>query len=207
MKPRVGIVGYRMGNITSLCNAFAAIGVDVFVAPTPAALHEATHLVLPGVGAFAKGMEQLETLGFADTLRQLALDEKRPLLGVCLGMQLLASVGEEHQVCDGLGFVPGRVTRLDAPDLRVPHIGWNETVSVRDDSLLGPCGTSDCFYYVHSFHFAPDEDACVAMRCEYGQRFAAAVQQNNLWGVQFHPEKSHAGGLAVLRRFVEAGSC
>lgn len=206
MKARVGIVGYGMGNIGSLGNAFQALGTEVFVAKTPAALWEATHLVLPGVGAFPQGRERLRAGGFDDELRRLALDEGRPLLGVCLGMQLLASVGEEHRVCDGLGFIPGRVTRLDAPGLRVPHIGWNDTVALRDDSLLGPAGTQACLYYVHSFHFAPDDPADITLRCEYGQPFAAGVRRGAVFGAQFHPEKSHADGLAFLRRFVEVAS-
>lgn len=205
MTPNVGIVGYRMGNITSLHNAFTAIGVRVFVAKTPEQLEDATHIVLPGVGAFPKGMEHLRTLGFDAALRQRVLEEGRPLLGVCLGMQLLASVGEEHRVCDGLGFIPGRVTRLTASGLRVPHIGWNDTVSVRENTLLGAAGSTDCFYYVHSFHLIPDDPAEILMTCDYGQAFAAAVGRNTIFGVQFHPEKSHAEGLAVLKRFAEVG--
>lgn len=205
MTPRVGIVGYRMGNITSLSNAFAAIGVEAFVAETPGRLEEATHIVLPGVGAFPKGMEQLWTLGFEPALRRLVLEERRPLLGICLGMQLLASIGEEHQVCDGLRFIPGRVTRLAAEGLRVPHVGWNDTVSDRENPLLGAAGTTGCFYYVHSFRLVPDDPGEVIMRCDYGSPFAAAVRRDQIFGVQFHPEKSHAAGLAVLKRFTEIG--
>ena len=201
MTSTVGIVGYQMGNITSLVNAFTAIGVPVFVAETPGQLETATHLVLPGVGAFPTGMEHLQALGVVPVLRRLVMEEQRPLLGVCLGMQLLASVGEEHRVCPGLGLIPGRVKRLQT-DLRVPHIGWNETLSVRDNALLGPVGTSECFYYVHSFHLIPEDSHDTTMTCDYDHPFTAAVERRTIFGVQFHPEKSHAAGLTILKRFI-----
>jgi glutamine amidotransferase len=207
MTPRIGIVGYRMGNITSLRNALVAIGADVFVAEEPARLRDATHVILPGVGAFPKGMEQLHTLGFTPELRRLALEERRPTLGICLGMQLLASVGEEHRICAGLGFIRGRVTLLKMPGLRVPHIGWNDTVSRRASVLSGPAGAADTFYYVHSYQLVLDDPADEVLGCTYGDDFVAGVECQNIFGVQFHPEKSHAAGLALLKRFTEVPAC
>ena len=192
-----------MGNIASLHNAFAKVGADVCVAATPAELEPATHIVLPGVGAFPKGMHQLRSLGFEDALRRLVLEQGRLLLGVCLGMQLLATEGEEHELTAGLNFIPGRVVRFNAPGLRVPHMGWNDTVSRRADSLLGGAGENACHYYVHSFYFAPTTATDVALTCDYGGEFAAGVERGNVLGVQFHPEKSHAAGLNLLKRFVE----
>ncbi len=118
-------------------------------------------------------------------------------------MQLLGTVGEEHELCEGLGFIPGRVTLMKPKELRVPHIGWNDTVSLRDESLIGTQGKTDCFYYVHSFHLVPDHPEEVALQCTYGLPFTAGVQRGNIYGVQFHPEKSHQGGLALLKRFLE----
>ena len=118
---------------------------------------------------------------------------------------MLASVGEEHRRCEGLGFIPGRVTRLSADGLRIPHIGWNDTVAIRDNPLLGAAGSTGCFYYVHSYHLVPDDPSDTIMTCDYGGRFAAAVARGHVFGVQFHPEKSHAGGLAILKRFLEVG--
>lgn len=175
----------------------------MIIAGRPADLAAATHVVLPGVGAFPKGMQQLRTLGFEDALRDLASRAERKLLGVCLGMQLLAALGEEHELCGGLGFIPGRVVRLSPPGLRIPHVGWNDTVSRREDSLLGSPGACACFYYVHSYHLVPEDEQDISMTCEYGQAFAAGVARQNIAGVQFHPEKSHAAGLNLLRRFVE----
>ena len=202
MGTRIGLVGYGMGNIMSLINALKAIDAEVFVAETPRDLEAARHLILPGVGAFPKGMEQLRLLGFDDAIRRLVVEEGRPLLGVCLGMQLLASVGEEHRVCDGLGLIPGRVTRLKTDGLRLPHVGWNDTVSHRENPLLSPPGTQEAFYYVHSFHFVPEQPEHVILTSSYGTEFAAGVQRENIFGVQFHPEKSHKGGLHLLRQFI-----
>lgn len=206
MKTNVGIIGYGMGNIMSLFNAFRAVGVDVFVTEHPSELERASHLVLPGVGAFSKGMEQLRSLGFDSELRRLVFRQRRPLLGVCLGMQLLASTGEEHGNSEGLSLIAGRVIRLDVGSLRIPHIGWNDTVASRDSILLGKCGTTACFYYVHSYHFVPEDEADATMFCSYGPKFSAAVERGNIFGVQFHPEKSHEEGLCVLKRFTEVGS-
>jgi glutamine amidotransferase len=206
MAPRVGIVGYRMGNIMSLTNALGAVGADAFVAGRPEELEAATHAILPGVGAFPRAMHNLRELGFLPALRRWA-SEKRPLLGVCLGMQLLGSVGEEHQPCEGLGLVPGRVVRLDPPGLRVPHVGWNDTVTARDDRLFGAAGSVGCFYYVHSYHLVPEREDDVVGSCDYGGRVVAAVARENVWGVQFHPEKSHRHGLELLRRFTQVQPC
>jgi len=208
MDAHVGIVGYRMGNIASLRNALVAIGARNFVAESSEQLREATHIILPGVGAFPKAMENLRALGFEGALRALALDEGRPMLGVCLGMQILASVGEEHGVSEGLGLIPGRVALLrPEPRLRVPHIGWNDTTAVRDNPLLGPEGAAGCFYYVHSYRFEPESPDDVIMGCDYGGRFAAGVRRRNVFGVQFHPEKSHDAGLGLLRAFLQVPPC
>jgi len=203
LKPKVAIIGYGMGNLASLHNAFAKVGADVCVAATPAELEPATHIVLPGVSAFPKGMHQLRSLGFEDALRRLVLEQGRMLLGVCLGMQLLATEGEEHELTAGLNLIPGRVVRFNVPGLRVPHMGWNDTVSRRAGSLLGEVGEQACHYYVHSFYFVPANATDVALTCDYGGAFAAGVERGNVLGVQFHPEKSHAAGLNLLKRFVE----
>lgn len=198
---KVGIVSFGVGNITSLRNAFAAIGVDVFVAADPAQLDAATHAVLPGVGAFQNGMQRLRAHGFEEPVRRWVGDG-RPLLGVCLGMQLFATVGEEHGLADGLGFIPGRCTVLATGGLRLPHIGWNDAVASREGVLQAGL-PRECYYFVHSFALVPDDPAVVALLCTYGTPFAAAVEHGNIFGVQFHPEKSHRAGLALLRRFTE----
>lgn len=200
MKNTIAIVGHGMGNVTSLINAFAAIDADAFIAERPDLLRSASHVVVPGVGAFALGMRRLKDLGFDEEIRRHVADG-RPLLGVCLGMQLLATIGEEHGITQGLGFVPGRATRLESGDLRVPHIGWNDSTTVRDSRLFGPQGTRTIYYYVHSFVLRPDDADDVVVRCDYGEPFVAAVERGNVFGTQFHPEKSQSGGLEALKRF------
>ncbi len=202
---RIGLIGYGMGNITSLRNAFAAVGADCFVAETPSALAEASHIVLPGVGAFPRGMERLRSFGFDQALPRLVLEGGRPLLGICLGMQLLASEGEEHVATAGLGLIPGRVVRLEARGLRVPHVGWNDTRRAGESTLLPAEADGACFYYVHSYHFRPSRAEDAVMECDYGERFVAAVEHDQIMGVQFHPEKSHGAGLALLKRFASTG--
>ena len=204
MATTVGIVGYRMGNIMSLRNALASLGVESFVAETPSALESATHIILPGVGAFPTAMANLRAFGFETTLLRLVRQERRPLLGVCLGMQILATVGEEHEECRGLDLVPGRVTLLRPNGLRVPHIGWNDTIASTDSALGGPVGSSSCYYFVHSYHLVPEHDESTILTCDYGGPFVAGVRKENVWGVQFHPEKSHGAGVALLKRFVDA---
>ena len=204
-RSRIGLIGYGMGNITSLRNAFSAVGAECFVAETPEALARASHIVLPGVGAFPRGMERLRSLGFDDAVQRYVVAGGRPLLGICLGMQLLASEGEEHVTTTGLGLIPGRVVRLEARGLRVPHVGWNDTKRVGESSLLPVESDGACFYYVHSYHFQPSRAEDGVMRCEYGEPFVAAVEHEQIMGVQFHPEKSHTAGLALLKRFSVTG--
>lgn len=201
MTASVAILGYGMGNVTSLLNAFSAIGADVRITASVDEIGRSSHLVIPGVGAFRKGMEKLAEAGLIETIHQWAMDG-RPLLGVCLGMQLLATVGEEHGVTAGLGLIDGSTTLLRTDGLRIPHIGWNDAASTRDSGLLGPAGETRAFYFVHSFHLAATRPEDVSGVTEYGQPFAAAVERDNVCGVQFHPEKSHASGLEVLRRFI-----
>jgi len=203
---KVGIIGYRMGNIMSLVNAFKAIDALPYIAETPAALEEAHCLILPGVGAFWAGMEQLRVLGFLEAIDKLVTRQGRPLLGICLGMQLLGSVGEEFRITDGLGLIPGRITRLLSPGLPLPHVGWNDVRGGHDSGLLAQ-GQKEAFYFVHSYHLVPENPEHVIMTSDYGQEFACGVRRDNIMGVQFHPEKSHKAGLKLLRNFLEVSKC
>lgn len=205
METNIGIVGYRMGNVGSVRNALTAIRVPNFVAAGPEELEQASHIILPGVGAFPKAMDNLNELGFIPTIRRLVLDEGRPMLGICLGMQLLATTGEEHREAAGLDLIPGRVKRLQASGLVIPHVGWNDTNAARE-TILQPEKTT-CYYYVHSYKFVPDSPEHGVLMCDYGENFVAGVARDNVYGVQFHPEKSHADGLALLRRFAEVKPC
>ncbi len=196
---KVGIIDYGMGNLTSVRNAFVSLGIDTEILSTKNSLSTVSHLVLPGVGAFGDAMKNLKSREWDQSLKQEVLYAKKPLLGICLGMQLLADTGTEHGEHAGLGLVRGRVVRLsgDGGKLRVPHVGWN------DVSPVG-AGAKEVFYFVHSFHFVPENEGVIDGWCDYGGRFAASLSTGNIRAVQFHPEKSQKAGLRILEHFVKS---
>lgn len=202
---RVAIINYGMGNLRSVANAIEAVGGLPMIVDRPADVASAEAVILPGVGAFGEAMNRLASQGWPEALQQHAHEAKRPFLGICLGMQLLATRGTEFGEHTGLGWLPGTVTRLDrAEGIRVPHIGWNEVVVKRSDGLLAPLKSLATCYFVHSFSFEPTDESLVSGVTEYGgTHFVSAVERDNVFGVQFHPEKSQKHGLAILKRFLE----
>jgi glutamine amidotransferase len=206
---KVGIVNYGMGNLGSVRRAFEELGARPFLAERPEALRDADRLVVPGVGAFGEGMARLRAGGWTDVLHTLVRDEGRPLLGICLGMQMLARWGDEGGPSEGLGFIDGRVRRLDdlGCTLRIPHVGWNELEFEANDPLFAHIPQRSDFYFVHSFAFEPTDPAVVSGRTQYGASFAAVVRCGPVIGTQFHPEKSSRAGRQLLRNFIERPPC
>lgn len=208
---RIVVIDYGMGNLGSVCNALAAVGASPEVAHGPEALAVADAILLPGVGAFGAGMENLTRRGFVPALRRAVLERGKPFLGICLGMQLLAEYGSEHGEHAGLGFIPGRVDRLAAPEsdeFRLPHIGWNDLSIRRHDGLYADIPDGENFYFVHSYVYSPADPAAASATCRHGVEFAASLEVGNLSAVQFHPEKSHKAGLRLLANWVKkAGPC
>jgi glutamine amidotransferase len=200
----VAIVDYGMGNLASVQRAFEECGASAVIANDPAVLQQVSHVVLPGVGAFGDAMTRLAAGGWIGPLRQLAA-ERVPLLGICLGMQLLAEHGEEGGAHEGLGLIPGRVVRLQpaAPSERVPHVGWNEVAVQRDDPLLASIPSRTDFYFVHSYHFMASVREHVVALTPYCGGFVSAVRAESVAGTQFHPEKSSRAGLRLLRNFLD----
>jgi glutamine amidotransferase len=200
-QPRVAIVDYGMGNRRSVQKAFEHVGADAAITRDPDELAAADGLVVPGVGAFPLAMRNLNELG----LSKLLLAAARlgtPLLGVCLGMQLLFERSEELEDTPGLGLIAGAVTPLRTSGLRVPHIGWNEVSFARRSPLTDGLPEQGCpFYHVHSLVARPDDPDVVVASAEYGERFATIVQRGSVFGVQFHPEKSSRHGLRMLENF------
>ena len=201
----ISIVDYGMGNLKSMASAFAHLGVPCQTVRSGTEILKSDKLVLPGVGAFAKAMENIQSFGLVEPLNEFALEKKRPVLGICLGMQLLAEIGEEDGVTPGLGWVPGRVRRLTVPaDLKVPHIGFNALSfpqhGARDALFEGLTEHPD-FYFVHSYVLHAVETAHVTSFVNYGISFAGSVRAGNICGTQFHPEKSQGNGLRVLHNF------
>lgn len=196
------VIDYGMGNLRSVMNAFAFLGCDVAISDKPEAILGAEALVLPGVGAFGEAMTNLRQRGLVDAIRKAVIDSATPMLGICLGMQLVAEQSDERGVHEGLGLIPGRVTRLPVPaHLPLPHVGWNPVSIEREQPFFSGLEQEQSFYFVHSYHLKTD-DRYVAARCDYGTNFVAAVQHENLFATQFHPERSQTNGLRLLRNFV-----
>jgi imidazole glycerol-phosphate synthase subunit HisH len=199
-RPPVALLDYGVGNLHSAAKALDRAGAEVRVVPTVAEAAGAAGLVVPGVGAYGACLSGLGSAGGPAAVAGW-LEGGRPLLGICVGMQLLFEASEEGPVSDGVGVVPGKIRRLTGP-VKIPHIGWDE-VSVRPGSrLLAGLGDGTRFYFVHSYAPEPDGDVVAAV-CDYGGRFAAAVEHGNLFGTQFHPEKSGEAGLTLLANFVD----
>jgi imidazole glycerol-phosphate synthase subunit HisH len=198
-RPPVAVLDYGVGNLHSAAKALDRAGAEVRVVPTVAEAGGAAGLVVPGVGAYGACLNGLASAGGAAAVAAW-LQEGRPLLGICVGMQLLFEASEEGPVSDGVGVVPGKIRRLTG-DVKIPHIGWDEVAVRQGSRLFAGLGDGTRFYFVHSYAPEPDGDAVAAV-CDYGGRFAAAVEHGNLFGTQFHPEKSGAAGLALLANFV-----
>lgn len=196
---RVAIIDYGVGNLRSVEKAFAATGCEASISGDERFLRSAEKLVLPGVGAFAACMKALEERGFDRLVRERA-EAGTPLLGVCVGMQLLFEESEEFGATRGLGLLKGRVRKFRG-ELVVPQVGWNRIRQQRSHALFEEIANGSFCYFVHSFYCEPSDDAVVAGETEYGRRYASVVAQRNICGVQFHPEKSQDVGLRMLRNF------
>lgn len=202
MKSRLAILDCGIGNLRSVEKAFERSGAEVVVTSEAAAAETADGLVLPGVGAFPAAMERVRKQGVDDLIGRSIADGK-PLLGICLGMQLLFERSSEGEGAEGLGLLEGSVEPISAPGLKIPHIGWERVTWEKSDPLVGDVETGDDFYFVHGYAARPRNEVDTLGRSVYGEGFCAAVSRGNIWGVQFHPEKSSATGLGLLRRFVE----
>lgn len=199
----VAIIDYGVGNLRSVEKAFAATDCEAVVSSDEKELRAAERLVLPGVGAFGACMRALSERGF-DRLVRERVAEGTPLLGVCVGMQLLFEESEEFGATRGLGLLPGRVRRF-SDELVVPHVGWNRIAQVSEHPLFDGVVDHSFFYFVHSYYCEPSDESVVAGETEYGVRYASVVARANICGVQFHPEKSQTAGLRLLRNFADVG--
>lgn len=207
--PSCAIIDYGSGNLRSAQKAIerAADGAsDIIVTADADAVRAADHIVLPGVGAFGDCAAGLRALpGMVEALEEVVIRGGRPFLGICVGMQLMASVGREHGTHEGLGWIAGEVVPLTPADesLKIPHMGWNELiVSKPEHPCLEGISSRDHAYFVHSYQFKVEDVGTVALEADYGGRFTAAVARDNLFGTQFHPEKSQATGLRLLANFL-----
>lgn len=201
----ITIVNYKMGNIRSIVNALDHLGVTSRVTSSPQEIVESEKLILPGVGSYFVAMQNLSRMGLIDPLNEVVIGRKKPILGICLGMQLLAESGTEDGQVPGLGWIPGHVARFkfDDPSYRIPHTGFNSVqFGAQKSALYESLGNHADFYFVHSYHLECDEEH-VSGWVDYHGRFVASVEKGNVYGTQFHPEKSQSNGLMALRNFAE----
>ncbi len=197
----ISIVDYGMGNLRSVQKAFEKLGVAAKIVTRPDEIEAAQKLVLPGVGAFRDAIHELQSQKLVDPIKAHIQSDK-PFLGICLGLQMLFDVSYEDGEWPGLGVIPGRVVRFpEHPELKVPHMGWNQLEVVGQPRLLADIPRDSYFYFVHSYFVEPQDETVIAARTDYGQKFVSMIARKNLFATQFHPEKSQTVGLKLLNNF------
>jgi glutamine amidotransferase len=202
----IAIVNYGLGNIQAFANIYKRLNIAAVVASTPDELRAGERIILPGVGAFDWALARLSESGMRETLEELVVGEHRPLLGICVGMQMLANRSEEGTL-DGLGWIDGEVKKFDeaafTQETHLPHMGWNDVQPQRSDALFRTLESGARFYFLHSYYFVPRSSDHVLSITEYNGFYASSVRSGNVYGVQFHPEKSHQWGIQLLKNFAE----
>jgi imidazole glycerol-phosphate synthase subunit HisH len=202
----IAIIDYGLGNVLAFANLYHRSGITARIAKTAADLEGATRLILPGVGAFDHAMERLDASGMRERATELVRERGVPVLGICVGMQILAE-GSDEGVLPGLGWIPGRVRKLDVSALKqktqLPHMGWNDVEPVRPSPLFAGLEQDARFYFLHSYYFHCTRREDVLAETDYGIRFSCAVNTGGVYGVQFHPEKSHHFGAQLLKNFAD----
>jgi len=203
----IALVDYGLGNIQAFSNIYRRLGIDAWPAKTAEDLRRARKIILPGVGAFDWAMTRLNDSGLRDTLDEQVMVEKKPVFGVCVGMQMMATRSEEG-VLPGLGWIDAEVVKFDTDLLKskthLPHMGWNDVASLQTDALFRGLDAPR-FYFLHSYYLSPADEANTLATSCYGLTFTAAVRSGNVYGTQFHPEKSHQWGIQLLKNFAEFG--
>jgi glutamine amidotransferase len=200
----IGIIDFGMGNLHSVYKAFKRVGAEVRIITSPSGIEKYDKIILPGVGDFKKGMINLKSAGFIESIYKQANENKIPVLGICLGMQLLTTYSEEGDA-EGMDLIDAKTVHfknLDIPgNLKIPHIGWNNIINCSPDGLLSGCD-NEMVYFVHSYAVLCNNPANVICETNYGITFHSGIQKENIYGLQFHPEKSHKAGLQILKNFV-----
>ncbi len=204
----IAVVDYGMGNLRSVVTKLERLGVEVIATSQIEPIERATKLVLPGVGFFARGMDNLRSLGLVDVLNDRVLNKRTPVLGICLGMQLLTKRSQEGD-SEGLGWIDAETVKIEARDdqntIRIPHMGWNSVKEVSESPITSDLTPHDRFYFAHSYYVRCNDSRDVIATTSYGIDFASIIQRGNVFGTQFHPEKSHRSGMTLLKNFAELG--
>ncbi len=195
-----------MGNLRSVRKALEKIGQESIITNNHDAIKQSDKIILPGVGAFKDAMTNLHKLGLVEILNQEVIEKKKPFLGICLGMQLIAKSSEEFGNTTGLGWIDAKIVKFPKSALKIPHIGWNEVNFINPTKLFNNIPNKKDFYFVHSYYFDTDEKYGIG-RCNYGIDFVCAIQKENIFATQFHPEKSQTYGLEILKNFAKDDIC
>ncbi len=202
----ITIINYGAGNISAIANIYDRLNIPFAVAYTPSEVNSAEKIILPGVGAFDETISMLDESGFRSILDKRVLEDGVPVLGICVGMQILAKKSEEGKL-RGLGWINGEVKKIDKSLLtekpKVPHLGWNSIQVMKENNLFENINADDGFYFLHSFYFECSDEKDVLSKTFYGKDFASSVNHKNIYGVQFHPEKSHHNGISLLKNFAK----
>jgi len=197
------IIDYDVGNLRNVQKLVESLGEVAKITDSIDEINNASSYLLPGVGAFPDAMKKLSNLGLSEVIRHNVLVEKKPILGICLGMQILGSGSEEGESIEGLGLLKMSVKKIkNSNEYKLPHIGWNDLMIEKDSVLLNGLPEAADFYFVHSYHAVCDDPSIIAATCDYSNRFVAAVEKDNIFGVQFHPEKSQAYGAHIINNFI-----
>lgn len=202
MKKKVCILDYEAGNVRSVLNLVRSLNHDVTVSNSEKEIEAATHLILPGVGAFGAVMQKIRSNLCIPHLEEVVFADRKPFLGICVGMQVLASCGYEFGQYEGLNWIPGDVTQLEPSGNPLPHVGWNSLERQFPSGLTKEMNNCEDFYFVHSFAFRPENSAHVVATTVYGEEFVSIINRDNIYGVQFHPEKSQSAGRKLLENFL-----
>lgn len=202
----ISIVNYGLGNIQAFANIYKRLNIAVDIASLPHDLLGADKIILPGVGAFDWAMKRLNESGMRGALEEAVVGRGKPVLGICVGMQMMANRSDEG-VLAGLGWIDAEVRKFDpaafTQKTHLPHMGWNDVTPLKDNSLFNNLGSGACFYFLHSYYFLPHDPDHILAVTDYNGRYASAVSSGNVFGVQFHPEKSHQWGIQLLKNFAE----
>ncbi len=204
MKKTLAIVDYGMGNLNSVKKKLYRLKTTASITSNPKDIIKADKIILVGVGHFAKAMENIKELNLLDTLNEVAIIKKKPVLGICLGMQLMAKDSEEGNT-EGLGWLDANVRKMQVDDtlrFKIPHTGWNKITQSKKSRLMKGIPESSEFYFVHSYHLMPNETSNILNETEYCFKFTSAIEKDNIFGVQYHPEKSHDVGEVLLKNFI-----
>ena len=199
---RVCLIDYGCGNVRSVFNMIEGMGITIKISNDVKDMDEATHLILPGVGAFGEAMDKLRSRKIIGPLEENVIRKKKPFLGICVGMQILASQGTEYGQYEGLGWIPGIVERMNVGKLPLPHVGWNNLLVKRESSILKRITNEVDFYFVHSYYFKAQDQEYVDAVFDYGGKFPAVISKDNIFGTQFHPEKSQKAGKILIGNFL-----